>query len=80
MQAGDSQLHHDDHKDHGGHAEKPAQIDAESAAHEADAEQNREAQTQHNPSNIEDSGGIELDGGEHKDGLHAFAEDHEEDE
>src|ERR1022692_509435 len=80
MQPGDSQLHHDDHQDDGGHAEEAAQIDVDGAAHEAHAKQDGEAQTKHNPCNIEDSGGIELDGGEHEDGFDALAEDHQEDE
>src|SRR5580658_726944 len=80
MQPGDNELHYDDHQDDRSHAKEAAQIDADGAAHEADAEQYGEAQTEHNPCDIQDSGGIELDGGKHENGLHALAEDHQEDE
>src|ERR1035438_1848628 len=80
MQAGDSELHHDDHEDDGGHAEEAAQIDADGAAHEADAEEHGKAQAEHNACNIEDARGIEFDSGEHEDGFDALAEDHQEDE
>src|ERR1035438_2417005 len=80
MQAGDSELHHDDHEDNGGHAEKAAQIDADGAAHEADAEEHGKAQAEHHACNIEDARGIEFDSGEHEDGFDALAEDHQEDE
>ena len=43
------ELHHHHHQDRRRHVEEAAQVDANGAAHEADAEQNREAEAQDDP-------------------------------
>ena len=81
VQAGDGELKDDHHQDHRGHRKNWLQVDANGAAHEADAEEHGEADAEDGAEGFEDAGCIEPHNAvEQEDRLDAFAEDHEEDE
>src|ERR1700722_16574756 len=77
MQAGDGELGDYDHQDDGGHAEKLLEIHANGAAHEADAEDYGQADSEHGAEYFEDAGGVQTEGGEEQNCLDAFAENHQ---
>ena len=63
MQAGDGELGDDHHQDDRCHPEKLPQIDANGAAHETDAEEDGEADTESRAERFENAGGVQPERG-----------------
>ena len=80
MQSGDHQLHHHHHQNHGGHPEELAQIDPDRPANEAHAKQHGKRNPRQRADPLQHSGSIEPYRRQQQNRLHAFPENHQEDE